>query len=178
MERRAVFLDRDGVLNRSILKNGKPHPPRNASELEILPGVVESCRELREAGFLLVVVTNQPDVARRTQQREAVEAMNGVIYEKTSVDDICVCYHDDRDLCFCRKPAPGLLLQAAEKWKIDLPSSFMVGDRWRDVKAGRRAGCRTILVRYPYLEEQQSVPDHEVRSLAEATDWILRQVRT
>jgi D-glycero-D-manno-heptose 1,7-bisphosphate phosphatase len=172
--RRAVFLDRDGVLNRAIVREGKPYPPTGLAELEILPGVVEACRALREAGFVLVAVSNQPDVRRGTQQRETVEAINRALRAHVPVDDIRVCYHDDQDACICRKPSPGLLLEAAKQWEIDLRASFMVGDRWKDVEAGRRAGCKTILVDYGYSERPESAPDCRVRSLAEAARWILR----
>ena len=176
--RRTVFLDRDGVLNRVIVRNGIPYPPSGPAELEVLPGVVDACIALRTAGFLLIVVTNQPDVARGTQQRNVVESINHMVRAQVPLDDIRVCYHDEPDGCTCRKPRPGLLLQAARDWQIDLASSFMVGDRWKDIEAGRRAGCTTILVDYGYAEVQQSVPDRYVYSLAEAADWILNQRKT
>src|SRR6266404_4653213 len=173
--RRAVFLDRDGVLNRTIVVQGTPHPPANLAELEVLPGVVQACAQLRGAGFLLIVVTNQPDVARGTQQRAVVEAINDALLSKVAIDDIRVCYHDDQDQCSCRKPQPGLLLQAAKEWQIDLSASFMVGDRCKDIDSGRQAGCKTILIDGAYREPMQSTPDHRVRSLVEASEWILRQ---
>jgi D-glycero-D-manno-heptose 1,7-bisphosphate phosphatase len=173
--RRAVFLDRDGVLNRAIVVKGTPHPPTSLAEFEVLPGAVQACTELREAGFLLIVVTNQPDVARGTQQREVVEAINEALLSEVPLDDIKVCYHDDQDRCFCRKPLPGLLMQAAKEWQIDLSASFMVGDRWKDIETGRKAGCKTILIDCEYREPMLSAPDHRVHSLAEAPDWILRQ---
>ena len=171
---RAVFLDRDGVLNRAIVREGKPYPPSGLAEFEVLPGVVDACTALRAAGFLLIVVTNQPDVARGTQRREVVEAINDALRAQVPLDDIRACYHDEADGCTCRKPRPGLLLEAARDWQIDLTSSFVVGDRWKDIEAGQRAGCTTILIDYGYAEAQQSVPDHCVRSLAEAADWILK----
>jgi D-glycero-D-manno-heptose 1,7-bisphosphate phosphatase len=120
----------------------------------------------------LIVATNQPDVARGDQSRENVERMNAVLRERLPLDDIVVCYHDDTNDCSCRKPQPGLLVDAAQRWSIDLTRSFMVGDRWRDVEAGNRAGCLTVLVRGS-LEQIASDPNHTVDSLAEATDWIL-----
>ncbi|MEM4216722.1 MAG: HAD family hydrolase [Candidatus Methanomethylicaceae archaeon] len=172
--RAAVFLDRDGVLIRAIVCDGKPCPPSSLTELEILPGVPEACNMLHQAGFLLIVVSNQPDVARGTQQREVVEAINHVLRSQLPLDDILVCYHDDGDHCLCRKPEPGLLLQAAQDWDIDLTASFMVGDRWRDIEAGRRAGCRTIFIDRDYAEKKPDCPDHRVTSLVEAAAWILR----
>jgi len=176
--RRAVFLDRDGVLNRAIVRNGKPYPPSRPTELQVLPGVIQACTALKAAGFLLIVVTNQPDVARGTQRREVVEAINEALRTRIPLDDIRVCYHDDPDGCFCRKPRPGLLLQAAQDWQVDLTASFMVGDRWKDIEAGRRAGCKTVLIDYGYAETQQSVPHHHVSSLVEATEWIIGQLRS
>jgi D-glycero-D-manno-heptose 1,7-bisphosphate phosphatase len=141
----------------------------------MLPGAVEACHLLREAGFVLVVVTNQPDVARGTQRQEVVEAINRAVAALVSVDDVRVCYHDDADACACRKPAPGMILAAAEAWHIDLASSFMVGDRWRDVEAGQRAGCQTVLVGDQLAEGGVVVPDHQAASLGAAAEIILKQ---
>ena len=172
--RRAVFLDRDGVLNHVFIREGKPHPPMSLVELEVLPGVAGACRVLKQAGFLLIMVTNQPDVPRGIQTRETVEAINQALAGKLVLDDIRVCYHDDADACSCRKPKPGLLLEAAEDFEIDLSCSFMVGDRWKDVEAGQRAGCKTIFIDYGYDEKRPDHVDRCVCSLAEGADWILR----
>jgi len=171
---RAAFLDRDGVLTRAIVRAGRPYPPASLAEMEILPGVVEACETLREAGFLLIVISNQPDVARGTQRREVVEEINQALCSRLPLDDIRVCYHDDADHCSCRKPEPGLLLQAARDWDVDLSVSFMVGDRWKDVLAGRRAGCITVFLDYGYAEKEPYGPDHRASSLAEAVDWMLQ----
>ena len=173
---KAVFLDRDGVLNRALVLDGLPHPPRTLAELEILPGVEIACRRLKEAGFRLIVVTNQPDVARGKQSWESVEEMNAFLAGVLNIDEVVVCYHDDPDKCDCRKPAPGMLLRAAQRWAIDLAGSFMVGDRWRDIEAGRRAGCRTVLIRSGHGEALTEPPDHAADSLADACDWILKAV--
>jgi D-glycero-D-manno-heptose 1,7-bisphosphate phosphatase len=173
----AVFLDRDGVLNRSRTREGRRVPPASLSELELLAQVPEACKALRDAGFLLVMVTNQPDVARGTQRRDTVEAINAVLSRLLSLDDVRVCYHDDSDRCACRKPAPGLLTDAAADWGIDLSQSFMVGDRSRDIEAGRRAGCRTFLIDDEPGSPQSCVPDRSVRSLAEAAMVIVAEKR-
>ncbi len=170
---RAVFLDRDGVLNRAILRQGRPHPPASLAELEILPGVPQALARLRAAGFRLVVVTNQPDVARGTQTQAQVQALHHALQQRLPLDDFRVCYHDDPDGCACRKPAPGLILAAAREARLDLANSFLVGDRWRDIEAGRRAGCRTIWIDAGYAERQPAQPDARVGSLAEAVEWIL-----
>ena len=174
--KKAVFLDRDGVINNSVVKDGKPYPPSSIEQLEILPKVPEALEKLRESGFFLICVTNQPDVARGTQTREAVEQIHCALLKKLPLHDIVVCYHDDIDNCQCRKPLPGMLIAAAEQYSIDLGKSFMVGDRWRDVEAGQNAGCRTVLIEYGYEERDPSnPPDMKVGLLNEAADWILQQ---
>ncbi|PYS49941.1 MAG: HAD family hydrolase [Acidobacteria bacterium] len=170
---RAVFLDRDGVINRAIVREGRPFPPASVEELEFLPRVGEAIERLKRAGFRLIVVTNQPDVAKGLQRREVVEAMHERIRRETLIDDIKVCYHSERDECACRKPKPGMLLEAAREESLDLSQSFMVGDRWRDVEAGRAAGCKTILISYEYDERQAERPDAIVNSLFEASELIL-----
>jgi D-glycero-D-manno-heptose 1,7-bisphosphate phosphatase len=171
--RRAVFLDRDGVLNRALVRDGKAYPPRSIAELEILPGVEQALAALRKAGFLLVVVTNQPDVARGTTTRDAVEKINAALSARLPIDEFRTCFHDSSDECDCRKPKSGALLFAAVDHDIDLYDSFMVGDRWRDTEAGHRAGCRTFLIDYGYNEKQPEAVDYRVSSLLEASKIIL-----
>ena len=175
---RAVFLDRDGVLNRAVIRDGRPYPPATLDLFEILPGVPEAVRRLHDAGFLLIGATNQPDVARGTQRREVVEAMNGRLLADTPITAILVCYEDGED-CPRRKPNPGLLLEAAVTYSIDLAASFMVGDRWRDIEAGQLAGCRTIFLDRNYAERLPDPPaDYTTADLPAAADWILSQTRT
>ncbi len=172
--KRAIFLDRDGVVNRAIIRGGKPYPPANLEELEIPADVPQLLRTLQNRGFLLIGVTNQPDVARGTATRDTVEAINRQILAAAPIAEILVCYHDDRDRCDCRKPKPGLLLCAAAKYGVSLSESFIIGDRWRDAEAGRNAGCRTIWINYNYDEVWKgAAPDQTVQSLAEAVEWIL-----
>jgi len=176
---RAVFLDRDGVLNRATVRDGKPYPPDSVAELEILPGVQKALEDLKGAGFLLLVITNQPDVAKGKQSREGVEAIHSNLRDQLLLDDIFVCYHVDVDACNCRKPAPGMLEQGAAQYGLYLPDCYMVGDRWRDVDAGHRAGCRTILLDYGYSERAaDNEPTARVASLKEAATWILRDAAT
>ncbi|MGH7264689.1 MAG: HAD-IIIA family hydrolase, partial [Candidatus Rokuibacteriota bacterium] len=139
-----MFLDRDGVLNDAIVRDGRPYPPASLRELTIPDEVPRALAALKSAGLPLIAVSNQPDVARGAQAREVVEQLNAAILAAVpSLDAILVCYHDDADGCACRKPRPGLLLTAAETYRLDLQASFVVGDRWRDVAAGGRAGCVT-----------------------------------
>lgn len=171
--RSAVLLDRDGVLNRVFVRDGVSHPPAHPGEFELLPGVAEALGRLSAAGFALAVVTNQPDVARGAQTREGVEALNDLVRSALPVLGVLTCYHDTSDDCPCRKPRPGLLLEAGQRWGLDLARSFMVGDRWSDVEAGRAAGCRTVLVDLPWSGRSRCQPDHCVRDLPGAADWIL-----
>lgn len=171
---RAVFLDRDGVLNRSATRDGRPCAPTSLDQFELLPGVVEAVAQLRQAGFRLIVVTNQPDVATGKLSREVLEQMHQKLREWLPLDEIKSCCHTDKDHCACRKPKPGMLLEAAGRWSIDLRRSFMVGDRWRDVSAGKAAGCRTIFIDYGYAETLVDPPDFTASSLAEAAEIILQ----
>jgi D-glycero-D-manno-heptose 1,7-bisphosphate phosphatase len=174
--RRAVFLDRDGVLNRAVVRDGRPYPPASLAVMQINPDAPEALQSLKTKGFVLLGITNQPDVARGKQRREVVESINASLVKALQLEDILVCYHDDKDQCTCRKPLPGLLLQAALRYEIDLGSSFVIGDRWKDVQAGLRAGCRTVLLDYGYREGRGAgLPDCIVGSLAEAVAWILDQ---
>ena len=173
MSRRAVFLDRDGVINAAVVRDGKPYPPRDVSAVVVLPGVAQALVELGREGYVRVVVTNQPDVARGTQTRAAIDAIHDHMRSELELDAIYACFHDDADHCACRKPGPGMLLDAARELDLDLAQSFMIGDRWRDIDAGISAGCRTIFINQHYQERQPTTFDVEVTSLAEAAAWIL-----
>ena len=175
MGRSAVFLDRDGVLNAAVVVGGVPHPPRTSGEVVAMPDAPDACRSLRVAGFLLVVVTNQPDLARGTTTVADVEAINRSVRRIVTVDDLRMCPHDDADDCLCRKPRPGLLTDAAADHGIDLERSWMIGDRWRDVDAGRAAGCRTIFIDRGYRETLPHSPTRVARSLADAACFIIAQ---
>ena len=170
----AVFLDRDGVLNRTVVTDGVPHPPQTVDELELLPGVAEALSELVSLGFVLPVVTNQPDVARGTQTLAEVEAINAKLASLLPITEIFTCYHDSPDKCECRKPKAGLLIQAQNRYNIDLNRSFMVGDRWSDIVAGATVGCRTLLVATEYSNADRCQPDYTVRDLTEAVRIIQR----
>jgi len=175
--RRAVFLDRDGVINRAVVCDGKPHPPANLAEMEILPGVSDAMNALHSQGWLLIVVTNQPDVARGTKSFAEVESIHQYLQKVLPIEEFRTCYHDSGDGCNCRKPLPGALLAAAKAHGIDLCTSYMIGDRWRDVEAGERAGCQTIFIDYGYSEKQPQNADFRVQSLAEAANIILGKMR-
>jgi D-glycero-D-manno-heptose 1,7-bisphosphate phosphatase len=174
--KRAVFLDRDGVVTRAVVRDGIAHSPNTPTEMEIDADAPEALARLKSAGFLLVVITNQPDVARGLIRREDVEKMHAILRAALPLDAFFVCYHDNQDMCACRKPMPGMLLEAAAAHGIDLAASFMVGDRWRDVEAGVAAGCRTVWIDRGYTERAPAnVPDARVDSLGAAADWICAQ---
>jgi D-glycero-D-manno-heptose 1,7-bisphosphate phosphatase len=171
----AVFLDRDGVLNEALVRDGKPFSPLTVAEVVIPADVPSSLARLRQSGFRLIMVTNQPNIARGLQSREAVYAINRYLQEVLRLDAAETCEHDDADNCDCRKPKPGMLLRAAARDHIALTASYLIGDRWRDIEAGRRAGCRTILIGDNYGEALKSTPDAAVETFGEAADWILAQ---
>jgi D-glycero-D-manno-heptose 1,7-bisphosphate phosphatase len=176
--RSAVFLDRDGVLNRPIIRNGLPFPPATLEEFDLYDDVTEDCARLKEAGFFLVVVTNQPDVGRGTQSRELVEAIHRKLRDAVpSLDAIEVCYHagaSHGEPCDCRKPKPGMLFRAAANHAIDLPRSFFIGDRWRDMDCAHAAGCRAVFIDRGYNEPLREQPAFTVTTLGEAVAVILR----
>jgi D-glycero-D-manno-heptose 1,7-bisphosphate phosphatase len=172
---RAVFLDRDGVINRAIERDGFPYAPTSVAEFEIYPEAPAACARLKAAGFLLVVATNQPDVERGTMKKETVEAIHAEMCRELPIDRVEVCYdsgHGPVESEF-RKPKPGMLLRAARELNIDLAQSWMLGDRWRDIDCGHAAGCRTILIDHHYAEALKQPPDFRADNLAEAADIIL-----
>jgi D-glycero-D-manno-heptose 1,7-bisphosphate phosphatase len=173
----AVFFDRDGVLNKAIIRGGRPYPPRDLDEFVLTAGARTSLDVLKREGFLLVVVTNQPDIARGRASRAEVDAINAKLTRDLPLDAIEVCEHDDENQCDCRKPKPGMMLRAQQKLGIDLDRSFRVGDRWRDIEAGQRVGCRTVLVGDGYGETFPFAPTVRVASLPRAASWIVEQRR-
>jgi len=177
--RAAVFLDRDGVINRALIRDGRPFPPASVAEFEVLPGVPEACARLKAAGFLLVVATNQPDVGRGTMKQEVVESIHEQMRRGLPIDRVEVCYHSGQGAsdCACRKPKPGMLQDASRALGIDLRASWMVGDRWRDIDCGHAAGCRTILIDHGYAEGLRQPPDFRAKDLREAADMILDLAR-
>ena len=175
--KRAVFLDRDGVLNAAIVKKGKPFSPRSVSELQILPGVAEALELLKQRGFLLIVITNQPDVARGDLELSVADGINDTLKRLLPLDRIFACYHDDADNCDCRKPKAGAIITTAKELGISIDSSYMIGDRWKDIAAGNTAGCTTIFLDRGYKEKRPEAPDYMASCLSEATEFILGEPR-
>ena len=170
--KKAIFLDRDGVINKTIIEDGLPSSPNSIDELEILPGVKESILRLKKLNFICIVVTNQPDVPRGKINKNTVIKMNNFLKKEIKLDDIFVCYHDDKDNCNCRKPKPGLLIYASKKWNVDFKKSFMIGDRWRDIQAGEKVGCKTIYLDYNYKDIKPKKPDFVTDKLLNAVYLI------
>lgn len=171
---KAVFLDRDGVINKLVIKDGVGRAPYKLEDLEIFSGVIESCLQLKKAGYLIIVVTNQPDIARGWVSNESVELINQEIRKSVVLDDIIICFHTNADQCHCRKPAPGMLLEGAKKWQVDLNQSYMIGDRFSDIAAGEKAGCRTFLVGDGDIQGTYPSPTYKVSSLLEAVSVIIK----
>lgn len=171
---KSVFLDRDGVINQPVIKNGKPYPPRNLSEFQIIPGVIEGVKILKNAGFIVIVVTNQPDVGRGLISKEDVELIHQKMSELLPLDDVRVCFDDGIIVnSEFRKPHPGMILASAEENNIDLKKSYMIGDRWKDIDAGKSAGLKTVFIDYGYAEKLRTPPDYIASSLLEAAKLIV-----
>lgn len=175
--RQAVFLERDGVLDRLVEREDGLHPPASPAEIEIVDDVPSALAALEAAGFLLVAVTNQPEVAQGAVSQGAVEEVNAWLVDALPLARVFTCYHLPVDNCSCRKPWPGLLFTAAKELGIDLKQSVLVGATWPDLEPGRRAGCRTVRVGPRPLQPAPAPPDHDAYSLGEAVPWILAQRR-
>lgn len=180
--RPAVFLDRDGTLNAPVVRDGAPYPPAKLDEFVLLPGAAEACRTLHAAGYVLVVATNQPDVGRGTTPASLVDAMHARLCEWIpEIARIEVCFAPGQGLDHPenrrRKPEPGMLLDAAAALGLDLARSWMVGDRWRDIDCGARAGVRTVFLDLGYQEKLRATPDFTVPNLAAAARIILANPR-
>lgn len=170
--KKAIFLDRDGVINESFVIDGKPFPPRKIKELKIIESSIEAVKLFKQH-FFVFIITNQPDVARGLMHIDDLTAINNKIKELFNVDEIFSCIHDDKDLCLCRKPMPGMILSAAEKYNIDLTQSFVVGDRWKDIEAGIKSGCKTVFIDYNYSEKKPQKYNYKVKTLLEFAHILL-----
>jgi len=175
LKNKAIFLDRDGVVNKAIVKRGKPYPPQNIEELILTENVRYFLNLLKDQNYKLIVVTNQPDVARKITSREMVNNINNYLLECLPIDSVETCFHDDYDRCSCRKPLPGLILKAAHKYDINLKASYLIGDRWKDISAGMAASCKTIFIDYKYNEYNSIKADFNVLNLKEAVQIILKR---
>jgi D-glycero-D-manno-heptose 1,7-bisphosphate phosphatase len=173
---KAIFLDRDGVINFSKIINGKPYAPTSLAEFKIIPNVKKALQLFKNKGYLLIIITNQPDVARMKISLENINEFHRVIKKLLPITEIFTCFHDDNDNCECRKPKPGKILDAVKKYNIDTSISYMIGDRWKDIEAGKNAGCKTVFIDYQYKEKQPSNYNFKVKSIYEAAEIILNIV--
>jgi len=169
--KKAVFLDRDGVINKAILREGKATSPRSLEEWQWTNGIHDAVKQLKNAGFLILVVTNQPDIVRGLYPQETLEKFHKMIGEELHVDDIMACQHDDIHNCHCRKPKPGMLLDLAKKWDVSMENSVFIGDTFKDMEAGKKANCFTILVDKDYNQETDC--DYRAKDLNDAVQFIL-----
>ena len=167
---RAIFFDRDGVLNELVKRDGGYYSPRDQSNFKVIPNSVEVTRQTNSLGYLNIVISNQPDVARGYLNKSELDKMTKLLLDKLIIDDVFYCIHDDSDLCNCRKPAPGLFIQAAEKWKIDLQNSYMIGDTWKDIEAAKNANIHSFLLDRAYNLDYNN-PDR-INSLEELFNYI------
>jgi|TARA_B100001175_G_scaffold313455_1_gene321083 D-glycero-D-manno-heptose 1,7-bisphosphate phosphatase len=175
--KKAVFLDRDGVLSKTHIKKGKSFAVKKLKDFKLFYGSEESVKKLKLAGFMVIVVTNQPDVGKKIISRIVLKKMHDRLKKKTKVDAIYSCTHSQDDNCFCRKPKPGMILNAAKKHNINLKKSFMVGDRSSDILAGKKAKCRSIFLDKKYFEKKPKVQEATFNNLVQATNYILKQTQ-
>ena len=173
--RRAVFLDRDGVLSKVYVKNGKGFAAKKLKDFKLFYGSKESVRKLKLAGFMVIVVTNQPDVGNKLITKITLKKMHDKLKKITNVDAIYTCIHSQSANCYCRKPKPGMILTAAKKYKINLKKSFMAGDRLSDILAGKKAKCRSIFLDKKYFEKKPKYQEATFNNLPQAANYILKQ---
>lgn len=175
-KRKAIFLDRDGVINRSILQGGKPYAPRTLADFQLLPRVQEAVFDLAAAEYLIFVATNQPDIGNGLVEESMVHAMHEKLLKTLPITKIYMCPHAQQAGCACRKPKPSMLLAARDEYGVDMENSFMIGDRYSDICAGNSAGCQTIFIDYDYVETPDFDGTMRVKSLFEARSYILTGV--
>ena len=172
MLNKAFFLDRDGVINHSVIINNKPSAPRNIEEFKIIDQVEEALNIFKKKGFLNIIVTNQPDVENESLKKEIVLEMHNTIYKKLNIDDIFTCYHNDLNNCFCRKPKPGMIHSAKDKWNIDLSKSFLVGDRWRDIDLANNLNIKNFFIDYEYNEKRPENFTYKIKNLIDVVKFL------
>tara|TARA_B100001250_G_C19474946_1_gene646163 strand:+ start:174 stop:692 length:519 start_codon:yes stop_codon:yes gene_type:complete len=170
--KKAIFLDRDGVLNNVNINNGKPFSPSSFKDFKLLPNVKSTIKKFKLLNYLCIVITNQPDISRGKISKNEVIKMNNFLKKQIEIDDLFVCYHDDDDKCECRKPKPGLLFFAKKKWGIDFEKSYLIGDREKDIFAGNLAGCKTIFIDNDYGEKKPSSQNFTITSLEQSLKII------
>lgn len=169
----AVFFDRDGILVQAPIVQGRPHSARTVDEIRMIPAAFQLCEVLREARIPTFMITNQPDIARGLIERSVVDEQNQIVARALNLTEVAVCPHDDGDDCYCRKPRPGLIEKLGQKHRINLSTSVVVGDRWRDIDAGVAAGTLTLFIDYGYEERRPKNPTRTVHSTDEMLNAVL-----
>lgn len=173
---KAIFLDRDGVLVVPHFREGRSFAVRSLKEFRLYPESYEALSLLKKAGFILIVVTNQPDIGAKIIAQDTVDQMHTILARDLPIDHISVCPHTKEQSCRCRKPLPGLLNKAATDLGIDLARSYMVGDRASDVEAGQRVGCQTIFIDLGYTSEVKPISaSFSCKNVLDAAHWIIKQ---
>jgi D-glycero-D-manno-heptose 1,7-bisphosphate phosphatase len=172
---KSVFFDRDGIINKALVKNNKPYSPLTVKEFKFTDYIKLGCEALERAGFFLFIVTNQPEISRGNLQQNELNLINLLIYQTLPVKEILVCPHSHEDLCSCRKPSAKMISDAANSYNIDLKNSWLIGDRWKDIDCGFKAGCKTIFVDYNYDEILKEKPNFIVSSVSSAINIILEE---
>ena len=172
---KAVFLDRDGVINKTIIIDGKSYAPRLLKDFKIFPKVKSDVKKLKNNGFKVFVITNQPDIGNKLLKKKTLNEMHSLLKTKVSIDKIYYCPHTRSDRCKCRKPKPGMIIKASNESNIYLKESYMVGDRKIDIDAGLKAGCKTIFVNNNYYEKKPTKQEKTVKSLHAAVRYILKK---
>lgn len=171
MKKKAIFLDRDGVINDVIFRgSNKPIAPWSLEEFKLYVGIEEPLRQLSDSGYLLFVVSNQPDISKGLVDIQIVQQMNDIIVSQFPIEKVVFCPHEDRHKCACRKPKSGMLIELAAEYGVDLNASYLIGDNWKDIAAGEAAGCKTILIKRAYNKTVNA--DNYVQSLDEVTKII------
>jgi len=164
---KAIFLDRDGIVNKAIVEKGLPYSPTRLGDIFLTDGIKDLIKKWHDEEYIVIVVTNQPDVANHIITKNKVDKINNYLKSIALFDDIFTCYHNGKDDCDCKKPKTGLFLQAKEKYDIDFSQSYVIGDRWKDIEAGKNIGCKTIFVDYHYDEERPNKPDYTAKSVSD-----------
>lgn len=162
---RAFFLDRDGVINKSLLKKGKPLAPREFKQFKIIKNVDKSLIFLKKQGFKNIIITNQPDIKKGLIKNSTSKRINKEIKKKLQIDDIFICKHTDEDNCNCRKPKTGLIKKAKKKWNIDLKKSYLIGDRWRDIFLANKLKINCFYIDKNYKERKPKKYNYKVKNL-------------
>ena len=170
--KRAVFIERDSILNEVRSGPKQQIPPMGLEDFKIISEAAEPLKKLKAVGFVLIATTNQPGLSRGDQSRRELDRMHDMLRRSFPLDDIMLCPHDEADQCPCRKPRPGLLIEAAFKWHLNLDHSFVVSDKWQDAEAARSAGCTSLLVNSPWIKQVHR--DFVLPNLGSIVDKILR----